>query len=185
MAETAARPWTLEEFVAWEAGQAERYEYVDGTITLMVGGTVGHNRFIANLAHLLASGLEGSRCDVFSQGMQLRAQAAVLHPDVLVSCGAAADEDQALEDAVLVAEVASPSTARRDRDDKWRAYQALPSLQHYLLISQDQVLVEMFTRRDGSWQPLTATGLDAVLPLSALGLTLPLKAIYRGTSLAA
>lgn len=86
---------------------------------------------------------------------------------------------------MLVAEVASPSTARRDRDDKWRAYQALPSLQHYLLISQDQVLVEMFTRRDGSWQPLTATGLDAVLPLSALGLTLPRKAIYRGTSLAA
>ncbi len=184
MAEAAARPWTVEEFVAWETRQAERYEYVNGTITMMVGGTLVHHLLATNLASRLSVALDHTRCFVFGEGPKVAASSSVMYPDVVVACGAIDEKSDILTHPVLVAEVLSPSTGHRDRNIKWNAYQSLPSLQHYLLISQDEVLVEMFTRQDGSWQPVKATGLEAVLTLSALELPLPLAAIYRGTSLA-
>ena len=36
------KPWTVDEFLAWEREQAERYEFVDGMIRMMDGGPLAH-----------------------------------------------------------------------------------------------------------------------------------------------
>ena len=44
MSTSLPKPWTLDDFLAWEARQPERYEFVGGVVRMMVGGTLAHNR---------------------------------------------------------------------------------------------------------------------------------------------
>ncbi len=182
MGEPAVRRWTIDEFLAWEATQEDRYEYVDGAFTAMVGGTLDHNRIALNLAVELSLRLRDRGCDVLSQGMRLRTDTAVLYPDVVVACGDFDGAARTLDQAVLVAEVLSPSTEHRDRDPKWRAYQELPGLRHYLLVAQDAARVELFSRGAAGWEPTVLAGLDAAIRLDGLDVELPLAEIYRATS---
>ena len=36
------KPWTVDDFLAWEAQQPERYEFIDGMVFMMVGGSAAH-----------------------------------------------------------------------------------------------------------------------------------------------
>jgi Uma2 family endonuclease len=68
----------------------------------------------------------------------------------------------------------------RDRLEKWTIYQRLPSLQHYVLVARDRPHVEVFNRIEGEWSGLKVLdGLDATLTLDAIGVSIPLSAIYR------
>jgi hypothetical protein len=40
--EPSPRPWTVEDFLAWERRQPERYEFLGGVIRMMVGGSNAH-----------------------------------------------------------------------------------------------------------------------------------------------
>jgi hypothetical protein len=49
-----------------------------------------------------------------------------------------------------------------------------------VLVSREKPHVEMFSRHDGAWNGMRVLdGLDAVLDLEAVGVTIPLAAIYR------
>ena len=48
---------------------------------------------------------------------------------------------------VLIAEVLSESTAAFDRGKKFLAYQQIASLQEYLLVSQDEFVIEHYMQR--------------------------------------
>jgi hypothetical protein len=39
MSQPLPKPWTVEDFLAWERRQPERYEFVGGVIRMMVGGS--------------------------------------------------------------------------------------------------------------------------------------------------
>ncbi|MEH3145317.1 MAG: Uma2 family endonuclease [Methylobacterium frigidaeris] len=71
-------------------------------------------------------------------------------------------------------------TEARDRFEKWKIHQRLPSLQHYVLVARDRPSVEAFDRVGEAWAGLgVLEGPDAVLDLPALGLGLSLRGIYR------
>lgn len=180
MADPAVRAMTVGEFLEWESRQELRYEFLDGVVYAMVGGTVAHNVVTSHLAFALDKRLYGSGCTVMSQGMKVKIDQAVLYPDVLVACGPLDPSDRYLGDITLAAEILSPSTARRDREAKMAAYMALPSLRHYLLVSADEPSIELFTRVGDGWRPVTVTGLEAAVPLDALDLELPMADVYRG-----
>ncbi|RZJ58001.1 MAG: Uma2 family endonuclease [Hymenobacter sp.] len=58
------------------------------------------------------------------------------YPDVMVNCDPHDQrESQQLCSPLLIVEVLSPSTAAYDRGKKFKQYQKLPSLRHYLLVA--------------------------------------------------
>jgi Uma2 family endonuclease len=65
-----------------------------------------------------------------------------------------------------------------DRTDKRREYQRLPSLRHYVLIAQDALWIEAYTRSRRGWRFEKIEGVDAQLVLEAFGIELPLAEIY-------
>jgi Uma2 family endonuclease len=81
-----SEPWTVEEFLAWEREQEERYEYVDGVIRMMVGGTLDHNTIAGNVFSALHSQLRGGLCRVFVEGVKVVSASATMYPDVVVTC---------------------------------------------------------------------------------------------------
>ena len=70
-------------------------------------------------------------------------------PAASVSCGARCRNFVA--DPVVLFEILSESSEARDRGEKRREYQRLPSLAHYVLIDQEVARVEVYSRADNRW----------------------------------
>jgi Uma2 family endonuclease len=146
-----------EEYLAFERAAEEKHEYADGEIFAMSGGSLAHSTIGANLVGELRNALAGKGCRVLNSEMRVRIAASrrYVYPDGSVVCGRAdlADDqrDVLLNPRVLV-EVLSDSTEAYDRGDKFRHYRTIPSFQEYVLASQKEPRLEVFTRQaDGSW----------------------------------
>jgi Uma2 family endonuclease len=173
---------TLEEFLAWERQQPQRYERVSGVTRMMTGGTIDHNRITRSTANALEQGLHGSNCEVFTSDVKVVTPAGdVMYPDVVVACGEIQGKATVLDAPVVIVGVLSESTAERDHGRKRWAYQTIPSLRHYILIDQDEGGVEVTSpNADGSWQSLIFRDLRDRLPLAALNLEIGLDEVFAG-----
>ena len=109
----------------------------------------------------------------------------VMYPDVVVACGELEGKATRIETPVVVVEVLSESTAERDHGRKRWAYQTVASLQHYVLIDQDEPVVEVASRDDdGSWRSVIHRGLDGRVRLEALGIEISLEEIFARVTFA-
>lgn len=188
MAQTLRAPIDVADYFAFEDASQVRHEYVAGQVHAMAGGTMRHHRISGNVFRLLAERLDGTICQVFTQGMQLHVQAAdrVYYPDVFVFCGTAvAGDAKVASDATLVVEVLSESTADIDRREKLAAYFMLPGLRAYWIVSQDEHRVEVHERDADGAQRATAYGKGEAIPADWLdGGPVALAGLYAGTDIA-
>lgn len=141
--------FTAEDYLAWEAEQTQRHEYVRGEVFAMAGGEDRHASASLNVASLLRQHLRGSRCRVYMNDVKLHVAAAkcFFYPDVFVTCSEADLASRLVKrEAILVVEVLSPSTEAYDRGDKFAAYRQLPSLRELLLIDLDRRAVDLYRR---------------------------------------
>lgn len=174
------RNQTLEDFLAWEREQPERWERVGHRIWMMTGGTLAHNRITRDCARSLENALGNANCEVFASDVKVVTPAEdVMYPDVVVACGDLDDRATELNAPVVVVEVLLESTAERDHGPKRWAYQTIPSLQHLVLIDQSAPVVEVASRDpDGSWRSVIHRDLEARLRLEALGVEVGLADVF-------
>ena len=106
----------------------------------------------------------------------------VLIPDVCVICGRPqiTGNRRLLHNPTLVVEVLSPSTQSRDLGEKLDLYRAIPSLATILIVEQHEPYVELYARDRTEWRRGVYSGLDATVPLDALGCELALAEVYQG-----
>ena len=168
-----------EEYVYGEEFSASRHEYLDGQVYAMAGASDKHNRIALNAAILLDAQLPDG-CEIFASDMKIRLQlqrkTLFYYPDVMVSCAAMDRATYYRAQPVLIVEVLSKATERQDRGEKFWNYQQIPSLQEYLLLSQDMQEATLFRRSTG-WQPEVFR--DGAFRLDSVGLDVPLDALYR------
>lgn len=143
------------DYLAWEALQPERHEFLDGEVFAMAGAEDRHVTVAMNLAFALRQHLSGSACRTYMSDMRLHIAAAnsYFYPDVLVTCSAQ-DHGSAMvkTEPKLIAEVLSPATAAYDRGLKFGHYRKLASLQEYLLIDLDTRASDCYRKgADGLW----------------------------------
>ena len=147
---------TAAEFLAWDATQTLKHEFVGGEVFAMAGGEDRNNTAALNLVVALRQHLRGSPCRVYASDVKLRVDAAdsFFYPDLMVTCSAADAADRLVKrEPILLVEVLSPSTAAYDRGDKFASYRQLPSLAEYLLVDVDSRRCDLFRKRsdDGLW----------------------------------
>ena len=177
------------EYLAFEESSLTRYEYIAGEVYAMAGGSQRHNRIALNTASILLACLAGQPCQVFMSDVKLNVakDSAYYYPDVMATCAehaTAANESAVVTDPVLVIEVLSPSTETIDRREKLHAYRRLPTLQEYVLISQDMQQVEIYRRQgDVGWLYIPCEPGDSV-DFASVGVTLPIAELYTGTDVA-
>jgi Uma2 family endonuclease len=188
MASTALKaPATLDEFLDWEDDQPERYEFLQGVVRLMTGGTEEHDRLSVNLIAVLRYALRGGPCSVHASNLKIvsRTGNAAMYPELFVRCGARASKRTWIEDAVVVAEVLSPRTANDDLMRKRRAYTSLTTMRTVVYVSQDEARLDLVRRQaDGSFADEVVEGLDGVLELPEIGVRLSMAEIYEDTLVA-
>jgi Uma2 family endonuclease len=172
------RPWTTESFLAWEDQQEFKYEFDGRHVIPMTGGSIAHQRIVAN-AWLTLLGLIGDRPLMVLQEMRLRIGPQIRYPDVVICAGPLEQSTRTLTDALVVFEVLSDDTATTDRVVKLRDYAALPSLRSYVLLEQTAVAATLFHRdAGGEWRASPHT--DGALALPGVDLAVPLAELYRG-----
>ena len=148
---------TPEEFFAWEKTQETRYEYVNGDVIAMAGGTIAHNDLAVSLVLRLAPHVKSRGCRINVADVKVQIRRRYRYPDVVVTCD---DRDKRainlFQYPKVIVEVLSPSTESTDRGKKWREYQSIDTLQEYVLVSPNEVAIEVYRRRsDGIWEYVT------------------------------
>jgi len=173
---------TPAEYLALERQSQERHEYYGGELRLMAGASRKHNIISLNIASFLKEKLRGKPCRPFMSDMRVRIASAqrYFYPDIAVICGAEAFvEEDIATDATVIIEVLSDSTEALDRGEKFESYQCLPSLQDYVLVSQNKMRLEHFHKlAHNEWRYLALNKAEDILYLDAVGVQLPLKEIY-------
>ncbi len=174
--------YTEEEYLVREDAAEERSEYVNGELHPMSGGTDDHNLISGNVSAELRAILRRRDCRVYGSDMKVYGGGAMRYPDVSVVRGPRiyhGANRTVVCNLLLIAEVLFPSTEKTDREAKFCNYSAISTLQVYLLISQNTPRVEMYLRSENeNWEYAEILGLDAVLNIPTLSVSLPLSEIY-------
>jgi len=163
MSALAQNRLTPAEYLAFERASELRHEYYGGEIFAMSGASAAHNTICWNLAVRLDSQLKAGGCRGFVNDMRVAVEASGLftYPDLVVVCGPPvfldASQPDTLTNPTLIAEVLSASTEDYDRGRKFAHYRGLPSLQGYLLLSQDRHHAELYQRQPGDTWLLSET----------------------------
>jgi Uma2 family endonuclease len=100
-----------------------------------------------------------------------------------VVCGEPKFEDGYLDtllNPTLLIEILSKSTERYDRIAKSDYYRRLESLAEHLLVAQEEVRVEQYSRQpDGHRILVETSSLDGVVDLQSINCSLPLVDVYK------
>ena len=178
---------TFEEFkeLELEAPAEERWELIGGYIfRMMTGGSAAHNEVVINISSRLAAHFRerAMPCRVYSENLKLELRALNLsvYPDILVRCGPRASDLAAVDDPSVIIEVHSPSTREKDRVEKMRAYQRIPSVEQYVMIEPKKPQVDVLRRRGTEWILETFDGKDDVIDFPGLEFKITLRDIYEG-----
>lgn len=176
---SATKRMTTAEFLAWENRQEGRYEFDNGRIVAMAGGTLGQDIVRRSLVVSLGVGLRGKPCKPQIDVKIVSPNGNVRYPDVAILCGQRDRTLTAITDPTVVIEVLSRSTQSTDYILKTVDYGAIPSVTHYLIFSQDEPVVDVISRGEDGWRPRgPVQGLDATIDLPSIGVTLALADIY-------
>ncbi len=128
------KPMTLAEFPEWEERQPLRYEFDGVGPVAMTGGTLAHARIQRNLAFALTGSLRGKPCEFLGSDLKIKTtDDHVRYPDGFVTCTGGENASTVVSDLVVIFEVLSPSTAGKGRIIKAREYQAMASVQCYVM----------------------------------------------------
>ncbi|MCP4104622.1 MAG: Uma2 family endonuclease [Desulfobacteraceae bacterium] len=169
--------FTIEEYLLLEENSATKNELVSGEIYSMAGAKKNHVKITGNISYNLMRHLLNSPCEVYSTDMKLRAGFDCYYPDVFVTCEPE-DDDLVLEKPILIVEVLSGSTESFDKGIKMQNYFQIPTLQEYLLVSQDKIEVWIYRRTRKKWKLEILKSGDDELRLTSVGLTIPVKNFY-------
>ncbi len=190
MSQAAQSLLTADEYLADERVAETKSEYHDGFPFPMAGGNATHAELLVNFCTELAAFCKGSGSHIYSSALRIAipGERSFVYPDVSGLCIEPRFRDDTrdvLLNPSFVVEVLSPSTEGYDRGRKLAIYMAVPSIVEIVLVSQDQVRVDKYTRQpDGIWRFDVMTGREARVRLESLGCEIALADFFDGVELA-
>jgi Uma2 family endonuclease len=176
---------TPAEYLALERKAAFKSEFYRGEMFAMAGASEEHCLIKDNLAGEARYQLKGGPCRVVTSDLRVKVDATGLYtyPDVVIYCDRPQFEDNVLDTLLnprAIVEVLSDSTEKYDRGAKFAQYRQIPSLQEYVLVAQDQPLVERYVRQPGGdWLLTEFAGREREFAFASVPARVPLAEIYR------
>lgn len=181
---------SVEEYLTLDRVAEVPSEFHDGEMFPIEAVSIEHVKISQQLVAWILQRLRGTKCQLLSAPLRVRVSATkFVLPDLFVVCGSPelTDEHQdTVTNPKVVIEILSPSTADYDYGHKFRLYQRMASFEEYVLVSQDEPRVDRYRKSaQNRWNLSIYIGLEAVVPIESLSLSLPLAEIYAGIELPA
>ena len=183
----ASNVYTVPDYLQKEIETGHKFEFYNGKIVQMSGGTIENNRIARNVLAELHFSLQPVY-EAFGgdQKIYLPKYNFYVYPDAVVVTGSPIKSDEeanAIVNPLLIIEVLSNSTGRYDRGDKFIQYQSLPSFKEYALIRQDLPEVQtVFREEEDLWRSKEFSGLDSSLHFRSINLSIPMTNVYKNVS---
>jgi Uma2 family endonuclease len=174
-------PHTVEAFEGWHMRQPERWEFIDGRPRLMAPASMRHSILKRNVFRMLDAALAADPCEVLVDGPQILTDEISAIPDVVVTCAPLNLTTPVVAEPAIIIEVMSPSSEIDDTGRKWFSYRKIASLRHYLVLSQDERVIQVHSRAGELWRERFVSA--GALELDDPPVRLEIDAVYAGTDL--
>ena len=175
--------YTVEEYFQLEVSSDIRHEFYKNECFPIMGTTRKHNDIVQNIAAQLRPVFRAKGCGVYTESVKVEVIKDVYYPypDVILTCDESDVENTIIKMPMLIIEVLSPTTQSHDKDFKWQKYRKVPSLCYYMMVSQAEISVEVYTRVGNSmiWSFQEYTDLEQNISFLELDFELSLSAIYE------
>jgi Uma2 family endonuclease len=168
---------SVEDYLTGELSSDIKHELIDGCVYAMAGASANHERISGNIYRKFGNHLENKPCEPFGSDMKLRINSNFFYPDVMVDCRFDNSEPYFTQTPIIIVEVLSKSTRKKDTTLKLLSYINISSLKEYVLIEQDFVDIQVFRRSEG-WIP-SHYFLGDEVTFESIGLTLSVEDIYH------
>jgi Uma2 family endonuclease len=172
---------TIEEYIQSEWSAKIRHEFIDGVLIEIPQSDDTHNRIAGNIGICIADKIKNTGYQLYLIDIKVATPdyLKIFYPDVMVTNEPRTQENAYIKKApVLLAEVVSPGSHSHDYIDKYIEYTKIPSLQYYLIVEPETILITMYARSEEGWEVQKFTKLADEISLPALGASLLLKDIY-------
>ena len=183
--------FSVDEYLRIQETSLEKLEYYDGKIKPMHGGTFNHNAIAARILVAISNALEKTEENYFVLGsdmkIQIEKENKFLYPDTLVICGKPAfykNRKDTITNPILIVEVLSKSTQKKDHTEKFESYKTLSSFQEYVLVNQDKAEVQVFFKnknknKNKEWGQISFTQITQTIPLQSIGCDILVSDVYK------
>jgi len=184
--------FTVKDYLQQEEETDRKWEYHDGGISALAGGTLNHGILCGNIFGELRNRLKNkkSTCKPYTSEIKIyiKKTNSYVYPDSMVICGeieTSEEEINSVTNPILIVEVLSKSSARYDRGDKFYIYRQLPSFKEYVIIEQKRYIVDVQYKSEGSdlWQITRYEGVDKIIKLQSIGIEISMKDLYLDVNL--
>jgi Uma2 family endonuclease len=184
----AKKKWTFEEYMTAEELSVEKHEFHNGKRTTMAGASKPHSIINMSIGVAIINALnsiEDDNTEVCSNDLKVFIPSInrAVYPDLTIVQGEAVMKHKhVITNPTLLVEVLSDSTETYDRGDKFDNYKTLPSFKEYVLVAQNEPLVDVYYRENpnvNEWQFTRFEGLNTQVELHSIGCILSMKDIYR------
>ncbi len=178
--------YTLQEYLQREEKALHKHEFHNGQIIRMAGTTFKHNEIASNTISALKIAVKSLpikyRVCNSDQKIYIRELDKALYPDALVICKEPEyweGREDLIVNPLLIVEVASSSTRKCDRGDKFMLYELLPSFCEYVIVEQNKPHVETWFRENEiTWKKSVKNTIEDEIEIKSLGVTISLSDIY-------
>lgn len=177
---------TLEEYLEFDSQTEGRFEYYNGEVFEMGGGSPEHSLLSNRIGRLLGNILDPRGCSIYNSEVQIKVPTMLpyRYGDVSALCGKPEYEElrnqKLLVNPTLIVEVLFPTTEDFDRDLKFKAYKSIESLREYLLVSQDKKFITLYTKHNEKFWFQSQYESGETLKLESLEIELTVNEIYEG-----
>ena len=147
----------------------------------MPGESKNANKISNNILCKLWEVANARKLDIYTHEVRLMVQKGKIYryPDLVIAPEADDTDTHAITQPVIIVEVLSDGTAAVDRGEKLKQYRKIDTLQHYLIIAQDEKAIDMYSRDNKRWILESFDEEVNIIPLKALGCDIAIDAIYQ------
>ncbi|GGD54034.1 hypothetical protein GCM10011514_17780 [Emticicia aquatilis] len=175
------RLYSVEEYFELEKTSEIRHEFVNGKLFAMPGESKKANEIAGNIYVSLRNSFKKRALKVYNHDVRLMLENnRYRYPDIAVAPTIDDEDSHAITQPVLIVEVFSDNSVKTDTVDKLREYSILPTLQYYLIVSQEEPFVEVYAKNADKWEFRYYTDLKENIELTTLEASLLMGDIFEG-----
>ena len=173
--------YTVDEYFALEERSPIRHEYHYGKLIAMPGESKNANEIAGNCYRAFHQALRKRGFRVFFEDVRTVVKDGKIYryPDVVVADEEDENHTHNIKKPRILVEVTSESSKYRDNVTKLREYSKMPNLDYYVVIDQAIISVEVYSRKDNSWNYQFLENLSDVVSFSIFDMSLSVEAIYE------
>jgi Uma2 family endonuclease len=164
----------------------DKHEYYKGEVFAMSGASIAHNKIAINCTLEIGNKLKGKNCQPFGSDLRIHIPKNTLftYPDISIICGEIETVEDKFDTVInpsVIIEILSASTRNYDKGEKFTLYREIDSLQEYILIDSERIMVEKFIRNsDNSWQLTEYKAIEQSFNITTVSIEMQLSTVYEG-----